>query len=468
MSCRAFTSLAGSFTGFLRCERGGGTIMGLLWFFLLVGITGLAIDITNALRTETILQATADAASHAGVQDLSRAAVVGLSDADAPAAVAAAINSAQAYATKNMPFDKHGAVLNAEDVQVAVWDPATRTLMLESGLTPNAVLVTLRRTAANGNALALNFLRIAGLFLTTGALSDWDITAQSVSMISINSCLIDGFVAAQWVLSGSNNDYVKDLCIHGQEGVKIGSSNSFGPGVGVTMFDPATFIQGNGNLGIENALGARNYLPPLPPLVRTIVEKMMDQTLNLPDYLVEGLPVVEIDVLPGDLSTLSPEIFYVVKELADFGSDANIDGLQIMSLEAIVIGSNSTITNTLLVSPGNIVFGSNVVFSNVMMGSISSILGGSHNVYGSSSYCDDRVGEVQMFAVENIELGSFSEYSGVQIVSAQTVNLGTDIVSLVGISVQAGQDIIWENAARYDTCSAPHSYNPENAVYIVN
>jgi Flp pilus assembly protein TadG len=55
---------------FVREEHGGGTIMGLLWFMLLVGITGLAVDSTNGLRNRTMLQAAADAAVLAAVIDL--------------------------------------------------------------------------------------------------------------------------------------------------------------------------------------------------------------------------------------------------------------------------------------------------------------------------------------------------------------------------------------------------------------
>jgi len=41
--------LCGYTRKFLNDEQGGGTIMGLLWFILLVGITGLAVDITDGL-----------------------------------------------------------------------------------------------------------------------------------------------------------------------------------------------------------------------------------------------------------------------------------------------------------------------------------------------------------------------------------------------------------------------------------
>ncbi len=86
---------------FLNDELGGGTVMGLLWFILLVGITGLAVDTINGLRNRTMLQATADAdaAALGGAIDL-------------PAA-AAAVTSAVAYSAGNMPAALYGSVLKA-------------------------------------------------------------------------------------------------------------------------------------------------------------------------------------------------------------------------------------------------------------------------------------------------------------------------------------------------------------------
>ena len=67
--------LRGDCRKFLSDEHGAGTIMGLLWFMLLVGITGMAVDVTNGFRNRTMLQATADAAVLAGAIDLPAAAV---------------------------------------------------------------------------------------------------------------------------------------------------------------------------------------------------------------------------------------------------------------------------------------------------------------------------------------------------------------------------------------------------------
>jgi hypothetical protein len=66
--------------------------MGLLWLILLVGITGVAVDIVNVSRTRTMLQATADAdaAALGGAIDLPSAAVTAVaaySAGDMPAAL---------------------------------------------------------------------------------------------------------------------------------------------------------------------------------------------------------------------------------------------------------------------------------------------------------------------------------------------------------------------------------------------
>ncbi len=73
--------------------------MGLLWFILLVGITGLSVDIINGFRTRTMLQATTDAAALDGAIDLPAAAV--------------AVTSAVAYSAGNMPAALYGSVLMA-------------------------------------------------------------------------------------------------------------------------------------------------------------------------------------------------------------------------------------------------------------------------------------------------------------------------------------------------------------------
>ncbi len=95
--------LGGGCRRFLNDELGGGAVMGLLWFALLVGITGLAVDFANGVQTRAVLQATADA-------DADAAAMGGAIDL---AAAAAVVISAVAYSTGIMPAARYGSVLKA-------------------------------------------------------------------------------------------------------------------------------------------------------------------------------------------------------------------------------------------------------------------------------------------------------------------------------------------------------------------
>ena len=103
--------LCGDCRKFLNDEHGGGTVMGLLWFMLLVGITGMAVDTTNGFRNRTMLQATADAAALGGAIDLTNEAAV--------------VASAVAYSAGNMPGALYGDVLQPGDVEIGAWDMAT-------------------------------------------------------------------------------------------------------------------------------------------------------------------------------------------------------------------------------------------------------------------------------------------------------------------------------------------------------
>ena len=70
---------------FWQDDRGVGTVMGLLWLILLVGITGVAVDLINGSRTRTMLQATAaaDTATLGVAIDLPAAAVTSAATGEA-------------------------------------------------------------------------------------------------------------------------------------------------------------------------------------------------------------------------------------------------------------------------------------------------------------------------------------------------------------------------------------------------
>ena len=176
----------------------------------------------------------------------------------------------------------------------------------------------------------------------------------------------------------------------------------------------------------------------------SIFSAFSDGSLPAPSY-INGDPV-HVEYLPANPI---PHTFYIVDEVVDFGSDANIHDLMVVSLKEIKVGSKSTLSDVLLASMDKITFGS-------------------ENVIGDSNYCDSGSGQVRMFAAGDIKLGSQTEYVGVQIVSSASVYLGSELVSLTGITVQAGGDIEWGSAESFGGCGAPTEPNAYNSVYIVN
>jgi hypothetical protein len=125
-------------TRLAREERGGIAVLAALGAPVLAGFAALAVDAGHAYMVRTELQSAADAAA--------LAASMRLPDA------AAALAEARTIAAENLPPGKHGEVLKDADFLVGTWDSATRTFQA-GGPSPNAVRVTLRRAAANGNPL---------------------------------------------------------------------------------------------------------------------------------------------------------------------------------------------------------------------------------------------------------------------------------------------------------------------------
>jgi len=107
---------------FLNDEMGGGTISGLLWLVLFVGIIGLAVDFTSGMRNRTIIQATAHVAALADTVDLPSPTVT----------VGAALTSS----VGNMPDDLFNHALEAGDIKIGASDTSSRNFV-EGWLAPD-------------------------------------------------------------------------------------------------------------------------------------------------------------------------------------------------------------------------------------------------------------------------------------------------------------------------------------------
>jgi hypothetical protein len=419
---------------FLLDEHGGGTIMGLLWFALMVGICGLAVDSTNGFRARTMLQATADAAALAAAIDLP----------DPDVATATAVT----YATDNMGTEVNGSVLDPAEVFVGLWDPDNYTLDTGAAL-PDSVYVTVRQTEENSNPVPVNFLRIIGLM-------NWNVSAQAVAQKFIPECLRDGLIAREIVDMSSNNNFVKEICVHGQQGVNLQSNNFFELGVNVSMINLATLeLPASGmdsNIGLPEALRENNLDPRMVNHVNEIMLDCLDPTSEVQNsFTLTDEPVIEIDEKFNLANTLPGRIYKVVcapNKNAAIPSHSTVDSVVIIAECEIKINAGATVTNSVLgsLSGGNPGQGTGGGISSANIGVAANVQ------LGTPDNCAEG-GGVQMFSNATIHTAASTAIDGVQMVAAGDIELGAQDLGINGISAQAGGTITLTSNNQFGLCS---------------
>jgi Flp pilus assembly protein TadG len=141
-------------------ERGATIYMFALLLVGMLGLAAVVIDLGQLFTARAKLQATADASALAASSQLPSAAN--------------ALTMAQTYAGLNYP--DAGTVVATGDVQVGYWNTALTTFTSPApvGQENNAVQVTARRAAVNGNSVPL---MLAGIF----GESFWDVGATAIA-----------------------------------------------------------------------------------------------------------------------------------------------------------------------------------------------------------------------------------------------------------------------------------------------
>jgi len=129
--------------GFLQDTDGGSAIMLAVSLSVVFGAAALAIDYTRAVAARQLLASAADAAA--------LAAASGLPDVDT------ARRLALAYVEKNLPSDRYGKSLAAQDIEFGTWNSETGEFLPANGGTPAAVRITTRMAESNGNELDMLF-----------------------------------------------------------------------------------------------------------------------------------------------------------------------------------------------------------------------------------------------------------------------------------------------------------------------
>lgn len=134
--------------------RGAALVWGTVTTAILMLFASLAVDLGRVMVARSELQAAADAAARAGVNNF-----------QATRSASSAVSAAVASASENRA-DTSSVTLDPNlDVQIGIWNDTTRTFTHSPSPTPNAnaVRVTARRIASRNNATTLTFASLIGV-----------------------------------------------------------------------------------------------------------------------------------------------------------------------------------------------------------------------------------------------------------------------------------------------------------------
>jgi Flp pilus assembly protein TadG len=138
------------------------------------GFTALAVDLGYISLTKARLQSASDAAAFGAVMELSDSSL------SLSARNQLAVTTAVDLADRNYEYDSNS--LTTSDVEVGRWEAGA----FAAGLEPaNAVRVTTRRAAKNGNELPLFFARVFGT-------NTVDVTATTISILDSSAVEVVG------------------------------------------------------------------------------------------------------------------------------------------------------------------------------------------------------------------------------------------------------------------------------------
>ena len=168
-------SMFNKIAGFRDATDAGMTGFSLFMFVGMAMIGGYAVDVSNVMSDRTLLQNTADAAAHAAL--LSREYGT---EATARADALAVVQS-------NMPQATFGTILDGSSIVFGAWNAVSGTFTPQPG-SREAVRVTVKQTAENGNEIAAYLLPLVGFDF-------WELELSSTYTAYLPTCFQEGFVA---------------------------------------------------------------------------------------------------------------------------------------------------------------------------------------------------------------------------------------------------------------------------------
>ena len=266
-------SMFNKIAGFRDATDAGMTGFSLFMFVGMAMIGGYAVDVSNVMSDRTLLQNTADAAAHA--------AILGREYKTEAAAKADAL----AVAENIMPENTFGTILDVSSIVFGAWDAESGTFTPQPG-SREAVRVTVKQTATNGNEIGTYLLPLVGFDF-------WELELSSTYTAYLPTCFREGFVAQLPVDIQSNNAFYNGFCIHSNEYVSLNSNNYFEPGTVVSMPDLADLdIPNSGfqtNTGLREALRSGSYHIRILQQISSIIDGVDEPSSRYyPDYITSG------------------------------------------------------------------------------------------------------------------------------------------------------------------------------------
>lgn len=399
--------------GFCKSEDGSMTSLSLGLLVPLLVLAGYAIDTGNVMAARTQLQIAADAVAHS--------ALVKREFYSESESKTAALDIAE----RNMPAEKFGYVIEADDIEFGEWDSTNLSFTPQSG-SDDAVRVTARRLVENDNAVKTFFLKLVGF-------DEWSLDRSSVFVTYYPSCLREGFVAEGVVDLQSNNNFSNGFCIHSNSYVSLNSNNYFEPGTVVSMTDTDDLELPNSgfatNEGLNEALreGSWNI-------------KIINRIANI----ISGLGTFDPDYLPDYItSTTTVKLTKRDVEQADLVS-GRLHTYSCTGGAAFTIKNNVLVENVVIITDCDIKFESGVVLQNAVIATTGtgskSMTASSGLQIGRNDNCAEG-GDVQLVTMGSMDFPADLSIYGSQLLAVHDVSFSANAVGIQGAAIVAGGEI---------------------------
>lgn len=376
-------------------------------------IGGLALDVANAYKARTEMQAAADAAAHAAlyVRD----------SADASTAKTAALDVVEAM----LPSSKYGTLLTDADIHFGSWDATNRQFAVDD-TSDDAVWVDISRLTSKSNPVGTYFLKFTGI-------TKFDIRRGAVFETYRPNCFKEGMVGQGIVDAQSNNVYTNGFCIHSQSHVEVNSGNTFDTGTSVTMPDDRDLVIPSSGMtsndGLSDAVDSFSY---------------QIRVLNKLEGWIDDLYLLDPDVTP-DYITQSTTITLSSRNVsaADF-TPGYVHTASCVGNQQLFIQDASVLSDIVLVTDCKIKFGADTAVENSIIATTNtgdrSMNAPSSLVLGDNDGCTDG-GGVTLLTMGGVEFAADLHVYGSRIIAMGDIYFRANATGIEGASFISGGEI---------------------------